>query len=214
MPLNPVASGDPHVPAHNEERTLINTLETNVNKKIDKPLLGLGVGAMLRWDGNAWVPSKMRVFEGEGSPEGVVAAPVGSRYVDALATSGNAEWFKMAGTGNTGWNPLNTGMAWTNISPGTGFAHTSGNPGQMSMLNGVVFLRGALRRTSGTGTAVGTFPAAMQPEKSLVTAVRVGATEGVLFNINSNGTLTISGTLTSNQDIHLSSIAGVPYRAR
>ena len=213
MPLEPVALNDPHVPAHNEERDEINALRVDVDKKIDAPALGLGIGAMLRWDGDNWVPSKMRLFEGEGSPEGVVAAPVGSRYVDSLATGGNAEWFKISGEGNTGWNPLNSGIAWTNITPGSGFAHVSGNPGQMSMLNGVVFMRGAMRRTSGTGTTVGTYPGGMVPEKSLITAVRVGSTEGVLFNINSNGTLTISSAVTNNSDIQLSSISGVPYRA-
>lgn len=213
MPLDPVAQGDPHVPVHNEERDAINALRVDVDKKINSPALGLGLGAMLRWDGDNWVPSKTRLFEGTGSPEGVIAAPVGSRYVDATAAGGNAEWFKMSGEGNTGWNPLNTGIGWTNISPGPGFVHAVDNPGQMSMLNGVVFMRGALRRTSGSGGNVGSYPIEMAPEKTLLSSARVGSTEGVLFNIQTNGSLSVSPSVASNQDIHLTSISGVPYRA-
>lgn len=42
-------------------------------------------------------------IRGTGMPEGVVSAPVGSRYIDTAATNGAVEWIKASGTGNTGW---------------------------------------------------------------------------------------------------------------
>jgi len=43
------------------------------------------------------------VRQGVGFPEGVVSAPVGTRYTDTAATNGAVEWIKATGTGNTGW---------------------------------------------------------------------------------------------------------------
>lgn len=40
---------------------------------------------------------------GNGFPEGVVAAPVGTTYVDNLATNGAVKWIKSSGNGLTGW---------------------------------------------------------------------------------------------------------------
>ena len=42
-------------------------------------------------------------FAGTGSPEGKIAAPVGSIYTDTAATAGAIRWIKTSGTGNTGW---------------------------------------------------------------------------------------------------------------
>ena len=42
-------------------------------------------------------------FTGTGSPEGKVAASVGSIYTDTAATNGAIRWVKTSGTGNTGW---------------------------------------------------------------------------------------------------------------
>lgn len=40
---------------------------------------------------------------GTGSPEGVIAAPVGTVWTDTNATYGAIEWTKATGTGTTGW---------------------------------------------------------------------------------------------------------------
>ena len=40
---------------------------------------------------------------GVGFPNGVVSAPVGSKYIDTAATNGALEWMKASGVGNTGW---------------------------------------------------------------------------------------------------------------
>ena len=42
-------------------------------------------------------------FTGTGSPEGNIAAPVGSVYTDSAATNGAIRWIKTSGAGNTGW---------------------------------------------------------------------------------------------------------------
>lgn len=38
-----------------------------------------------------------------GSPEGILAAPIGTEYVDRGAANGARKWYKASGTGNTGW---------------------------------------------------------------------------------------------------------------
>jgi hypothetical protein len=42
-------------------------------------------------------------FSGAGSPEGVVAAPVGSLYSDTEGGEDSTLYVKESGTGNTGW---------------------------------------------------------------------------------------------------------------
>lgn len=42
-------------------------------------------------------------FTGTGSPEGKVAAPVGSIYTDTAATNGAIRWIKTSGTSSSGW---------------------------------------------------------------------------------------------------------------
>lgn len=103
MSLNPVSSGDPHVPAHNAERDAINNLEQEVNRRIPLPV-GAATGDLLRWDGTQWLTTETRFFEGNGRPDGKVAAPVGSRYIDKTGAQGAVEWVKRAG-GDTsdGW---------------------------------------------------------------------------------------------------------------
>src|SRR5574338_560424 len=45
----------------------------------------------------------LQLYHGTGSPEGVVAAPVGARYRQTDGTEETAWWVKTRGTGNTGW---------------------------------------------------------------------------------------------------------------
>ena len=57
-----------------------------------------------------------RFYEGVGSPEGKVAAPVGTSYVDSAATTGAIRWIKASGTGNTGWKVEYGDTGWRDIS--------------------------------------------------------------------------------------------------
>lgn len=57
------------------------------------------------------------VGPGTGSPEGSVAAPVGSVYTDKAVTTGAALWVKTSGgTGNTGWEVAKGDTGWRGIS--------------------------------------------------------------------------------------------------
>lgn len=54
-------------------------------------------------------------MSGTGFPEGVVTAPVGSKYTDKAATNGAIEWIKASGTGNTGWRVVYGDTGWRNV---------------------------------------------------------------------------------------------------
>lgn len=67
-------------------------------------------------NGNLIVPSVSingsDFLTGTGFPNGVVAAPVGSIYVDKSLTCGALLWIKQTGTGNTGWMVLSGDTGW------------------------------------------------------------------------------------------------------
>ena len=56
--------------------------------------------------------SKQWEIHGRGMPNGVVAAPVGTTYVDEAVTNGALKWIKKTGTGNTGWEVLIGDTGW------------------------------------------------------------------------------------------------------
>lgn len=117
MPLDPVSTDDPHVAAHNEEREAINTLEGQIPLLIPKPAVPQ-VGDMLRYDGSNWVSSVSRLFEGNGQPEGTIAAPIGSTYIQLDGTTGAVRWLKTAGVDendNTGWTLEIGDTKWRNV---------------------------------------------------------------------------------------------------
>lgn len=103
-PLVDVFVGDPLPQALNETRHAINDLTGEVEERIPFPS-GAATGDLLRWDGVQWVTTETRFLEGEGRPDGVVAGPIGTRYIDKLGQQGAVEWVKRAGTSdsNTGW---------------------------------------------------------------------------------------------------------------
>ncbi len=112
-----VSTGDPHVAAHNEERGVINTNSDALAAKINKPAAPQ-IGELLRYNGTNWMPSVTRLFEGDGQPQGNIAAPIGSRYVDTAGTAGAVEWLKATGAANsnTGWILLAGDTGWRNVS--------------------------------------------------------------------------------------------------
>ncbi len=60
--------------------------------------------------------------QGSGSPEGVVTADPGVRYVDTLVTNGALEWTKMSGSGNTGWKVTKGDTGWRLVVAAGAFA--------------------------------------------------------------------------------------------
>lgn len=65
---------------------------------------------------NIGAVSSSRFLEGTGSPQGVVAAPVGARYVDVAGTNGAWVWLKVSGTGTTGWQVIYGDTGWRDLS--------------------------------------------------------------------------------------------------
>ena len=65
-------------------------------------------------------------FTGSGSPNGVLAAPIGSIYVNQIGGQGNTFWVKEVGIGNTGW------VALSSTPPSPSPAPLSGNKWQFT----------------------------------------------------------------------------------
>lgn len=74
----------------------------------ERPMVGGLLAGPPGPPGPAGPPGNPSSYElrGTGSPQGTVAAPVGSYYTDAAATNGAIRWIKEAGTGPTGWRVL------------------------------------------------------------------------------------------------------------
>ena len=81
---------------------------------------------------------------GTGSPEGVVAAPVGSHYSRTDGGTNTASYRKESGTGNTGWVANSASISATEVTLDFGttprqsktftFTHTGATVGQKVML--------------------------------------------------------------------------------
>ena len=54
-------------------------------------------------------------IHGTGMPNGKVAAPVGTTYVDTAATNGALKWIKRTGTNNQGWEVLTGDTGWRTL---------------------------------------------------------------------------------------------------
>lgn len=55
-------------------------------------------------------------IHGTGTPNGNVAAPVGTTYVDTNATNGALKWIKRTGTNNQGWEVLTGDTGWRTLN--------------------------------------------------------------------------------------------------
>lgn len=54
-------------------------------------------------------------IHGQGMPNGKVSAPVGTTYVDTVATNGALKWIKRSGTDNQGWEVLTGDTGWRTL---------------------------------------------------------------------------------------------------
>ena len=54
-------------------------------------------------------------IRGTGSPEGRIAAEIGTTYVDVNVTNGALKWIKESGNGNTGWRVLIGDTGWRTL---------------------------------------------------------------------------------------------------
>ena len=55
-------------------------------------------------------------IHGTGMPNGKVAAPVGTTYVDTVATNGALKWIKRSGTDSQGWEVLTGDTGWRTLT--------------------------------------------------------------------------------------------------
>lgn len=55
-------------------------------------------------------------IHGQGMPNGQVAAPVGTTYVDTNATNGALKWIKRTGADNQGWEVLTGDTGWRTLT--------------------------------------------------------------------------------------------------
>lgn len=55
-------------------------------------------------------------IHGTGFPNGKVAAPVGTTYVDTVATNGALKWIKRSGTDSQGWEVLTGDTGWRTLT--------------------------------------------------------------------------------------------------
>lgn len=55
-------------------------------------------------------------IHGQGMPNGQVAAPVGTTYVDTNVTNGALKWIKRTGTDNQGWEVLTGDTGWRTLT--------------------------------------------------------------------------------------------------
>ena len=60
-------------------------------------------------------------IHGTGFPNGKVAAPVGTTYVDTAVTNGALKWIKRKGDNNQGWEVLTGDTGWKRLSISSGY---------------------------------------------------------------------------------------------
>lgn len=110
-----------------------------------------------------------RFLTGTGSPEGVVAAPVGTTYTDTAVTAGALEWTKFTGTGTTGWRVTKgeTGVrqAITLLENGWVTVATTNRGIYVSRTPHLVTVDAYVHFTSATAVAVMTLPPGLRPAK-------------------------------------------------
>ena len=138
-------------------------------------------------------------FTGTGSPEGNVAAPVGSIYTDTAATAGAIRWIKAAGTGNTGWE---TEVVYTGVrniaalmseymSSTWGLDLTRrGSAVQCSL-----FARQINRKPITSGDVIFTLPAGFRPS---ITYRVVSVQPSVTIEVSTSGRVTALGAVSQN----------------
>ncbi len=200
-PIDPSGARITTAAALNEQRTAINTLQNTMVEKISMPA-GAATGDLLRWSGIEWETTETRFLEGNGAPNGVVSAPLGSRYIDKLATLGQVEWVKATGGGgNTGWIVLAGDSGWIGVGNAgapafqNGWANYGGSWSKAGYrkLNGIVHLEGLVLRAGSMAANIFTLPVGSRPhdDMHISTFVSIDTTPSLAaVNISVAGTIT------------------------
>ena len=116
-------------------------------------------------------------LSGTGSPQGVVAAPVGSQYRDTAATTGAVIWVKEAGTGTSGWRVSDGDTKWRDISSlrdAAWVAASSAPVFRICRIGNGVYFEGRIAVASGS-SLIGTARNTLAPVLSLPVGFQPGA---------------------------------------
>lgn len=116
----PGAKGDTGLPGKSATVT-IGTVTTGETASVTNT--GTETEAVLNFvlptDGGSATPAgQANEYEihGQGMPNGQVAAPVGTTYVDTNVTNGALKWIKRTGTDNQGWEVLTGDTGWRTLT--------------------------------------------------------------------------------------------------
>lgn len=169
---------------------------------------------------SGWKFLSTRLFEGTGSPEGVVTAPPGSvfRNTESGGWNGARAWVKATGTGNTGWVVSDGDTGWVNVTPHADWVLAAAQPAfRLRRINATVqfvvrvspadAIVGLNRAT--TRTLLDPIPArfAAPNNMPLIQMMRLGATAVGLGNNFASGSkiefypLGETGTWASNETV-------------
>ncbi len=168
----------------NIPKTIVNAKGDLLVGTADNALTVLPVGA----NGRALLPDSAQTsgwrfattafFEGTGSPNGVVAAPVGSAFVNSESGgyNGARTWRKIAGTGNTGWEVESGDTGWRNVSSDltNGWALTSAGFAQVRRIGSATHLGFFLTAGGATAASIYDFPTGFRPKNARITFRNVG----------------------------------------
>lgn len=115
-----------------------------------------------------------KYLRGTGSPEGAVAAPVGTVYIDDSGTNGAWQWLKISGgAGNTGWAVSYGDTGWRDI-PVTVSNHPGLTNLKFRLFNGVVTFSFNETEASAGGTGISvvwTIPSELKPKYPAVNGI-------------------------------------------
>lgn len=106
-------------------------------------------------------------YRGTGSPEGKIAAPVGSVYTDSAATNGAIRWIKTIGTGSTGWGVEYGDTGMRNIS--TSSTATDGSFVIQRVGNLVWLFASTTTFDMSDGATITTLPVGFRPHRYVYT---------------------------------------------
>ena len=149
--------------------------------------------------------------QGQGFPEGIVTAPVGTRYVDTLATSGAIEWIKATGAGNTGWRVSTGDTGERNIASLLINGYTGSF--QVSRVGSIVFLSAIdIDATTGSGNVIATLPIGLRSRHAVnYTGHRVGSSAILRFAVETGGSVLMVSSTTVNNRSHVSYVTNDPW---
>jgi len=154
-----------------------------------------GVGQFILQDGSLQCP----IIFGSGSPQSVVAAPIGAFYIDPTGASGNVIWWKQTGgAGNTGWA--------TPATSGAGPVGAAGGDLTGTYPNPVLINSGVTAATYGDGTHVA--QVVLDAKGRVLYASNVAIATGVTSIDSQTGAVTTTTTNSGAGGPQLSGSAG------